>query len=262
MRLVLLFALSTAVLVGQTTILGTIHVSGGAANLDLPSTALPVGVAPAATGFVANDTGMVATDLTIHLGCIPGDSGAPPRITKIKVGKNDYTSTGPVGEIRVPIAQLQPGDVTNIEVHTGGVVSSANVRLSVVLSTSPAWSPEVDIAPGIVFTRNTPVAVTRLPMQGDSGVVFWVESANVDPVDVFTSFDFDLDFGGEANTLLSATVLDEFSLLPHSGIDTECSARCASFSSPVLLGALDRVAVLFLFDHKPNQGLTIKATAR
>ncbi len=262
MRIVLALALSTVFLAAQPTILGTIHVTGGAAALDMPSSALPVCAGPAATGFIANDTGMVATDLTIHLGCIPGDSGTPPRLTKIKVGKSDHTCAGLVGEQRVSIDALQPGDVINIEVHTGGAVSSANVRLSIVLSTSPAWSPEVDIAPGIVFTRNAPVAVTRLPMQGDSGVIFWVESANVNPADVFQSLAFDLDFGGEANTLLSATVLDEFSLLPHSGIESECTARSARFESPVLLGALDRVAVLFLFEHKPNQGLIIKATAR
>jgi hypothetical protein len=166
-----------------------------------------------------------------------------------------------VGQWRQVIPSFQVGESRFIEIEVTGPVTCSELRLSFVLSMSPGWAPEVDIAQGVVVTKNAPVVVAKLPFQGDAGVIFWVENASLRPGDEFGALGVDFDLCDEPNSLLTAHVVDEFSLLPFSGIQTELNSKSARFVAPHLLGPLERVAVLCTFQHTPNAGLVIKTRA-
>jgi hypothetical protein len=212
--------------------------------------------------MLRNDTGMVATDITVHIAPVPGDTGIEPRLRSLRIGDQEFScGIHGAGQWRQSIPNFSVGELHLIELEVMGQPTCSHVRLSFVLSTSPGWAPEVDIAQGVVVTRNAPVVVSKLPFQGDAGVIFWVENANLRPGDEFGAMDVDFDFCDEPNALLTAHVVDEFSLLPLSGIQTEMNSEGARFVAPNLLGPLDRVAVLCTFQHPPNAGLVIKTRA-
>lgn len=262
MRAIASLVLLSLCAAAQPAILGTINIAGGSASVELPTSALVTGVSPSAIGRLLNSTGFTATDITLRIEPAPGFQGTAPRFHNLSVGGVAFTQTPPVGEVRVNIAALAHMATHDLTINTCGVATASMVRISCVLSASPPWCPEVDILRPVVLGPEVPVAALSLPFQGDSGVLFWLESATADPLGSVAGADLRFTFGNSANSVLEAVVLDEFSLLPLPQIQATIRGNTVTLIGAPLLAPLERHAVVVTFKQRPTAGVDLLASVR